>query len=128
MTHKSRIGVLCIDCQTDDLGPAAAFWSALLGKEGKVDPDGKYAQFDGHEGYPKVLLQKVDHDPRVHLDIETDDREAECARLKALGATEVARVKEWIVMQAPTGHRFCLVGPQGEDWPGTARNFGGPGE
>ncbi len=123
MSHKSRIGVLCIDCQTDDLGPATAYWSAMLGVEGKVDPDGKYAQLDGHRGYPKVLLQAVDHDPRVHLDIETDDQEAECARLKGLGATEVARVKRWIVMEAPTGHRFCLVNPQGEDWPGEAREF-----
>lgn len=124
MTHRARIGVVCIDCETDDLGPATEFWSAMLGMDGKVDPDGKYAQFDGHTGHPRVLLQKVDHPPRVHLDIETDDREAECARLKALGAREVARLKSWIVMEAPTGHRFCLVGPQGDDWPGDAREMG----
>ncbi|MDJ0629591.1 MAG: VOC family protein [Rhodobacter sp.] len=123
MAHKARIGVLCIDCRTEDLEPATAYWSAMLGVEGKVDPDGKYAQLDGHRGYPKVLLQAVDHDPRVHLDVETDDPDAECERLKALGATEVARVKTWIVMEAPTGHRFCLVRPQGEDWPGAAREF-----
>lgn len=123
MPHRSRIGVLCIDCQTEDLGPATEFWSSMLGMEGKVDPDGKYAVFDGHQGYPRVLLQSVDHAPRVHLDIETDDREAECARLKALGATEVARVKRWIVMEAPTGHRFCLVAPQGTDFPGEAKEF-----
>ena len=120
MTHRSRIGVLCIDCRTDDLAEAVAFWSAALGKEGKVDPDGKYATFDGHDGFPRVLLQAVDHDPRVHLDIETDDQEAERARLEALGAREVARVKQWIVMEAPTGHRFCLVDPQGDDFPGEA--------
>jgi hypothetical protein len=124
MAHQSRIGVLCIDCQTDDLGPAAAFWGAMLGMDAKVDPDGKYAQFDGHSGYPKILLQAVDHAPRVHLDIETDDREAERDRLAALGAKEIARVKSWIVMEAPTGHRFCLVAPQGEDFPGAARSFG----
>jgi hypothetical protein len=123
MTHRARIGVVCIDCRTDDLGPATEFWSAALGKAGRVDPDGRYAQFDGHEGYPRVLLQAVDHEPRVHLDIETDDPEAECNRLKTLGASEVARVKSWIVMQAPTGHRFCLVGPQGDDFPGDAKEF-----
>ncbi len=123
MSHRSRIGVLCIDCQTSDLGPAVDYWSAMLGMPGKLDDDGKYAVFEGHEGYPKVLLQAVDHDPRVHLDIETDDMDAECDRLKRLGATEVARIKSWIVMQAPTGHRFCLVGPQGCDWPGEAREF-----
>ncbi len=112
--------MVCIDCQTDDLQEANAFWSAALGKRGVVDADGKYASFDGHEGHPKVLLQAVDHDPRVHLDIETDDQEAECERLKRLGATEIARVKTWIVMEAPTGHRFCLVTPQGDDFPGDA--------
>ncbi len=121
MAHRSRIGVLCIDCQTEDLGPATAYWSAMLGVEGEVDPDGKYASLNGHEGHPKVLLQAVDHAPRVHLDIETDDQEAERARLEALGAKVVARVKTWIVMEAPTGHRFCLVNPQGDDWPGEAR-------
>ena len=121
MAHRSRIGVLCIDCQTDDLGPATAYWSAMLGVEGEVDPDGKYASLNGHQGYPKVLLQAVDHAPRVHLDIETDDQEAERARLEGLGAKVVARIKGWIVMEAPTGHRFCLVNPQGDDWPGEAR-------
>ncbi len=91
--------------------------------KGEIDADGKYAVFDGHDGYPRVLLQAVEHEPRVHLDIETDDQNAECARLKALGATEVARVKRWIVMEAPTGHRFCLVNPQGDDFPGEAKEF-----
>lgn len=121
--HKSRIGVLCIDCQTEDLTEAAAFWGAMLGKDCVVGPDGRYAQVDGHKGHPKVLLQAVEHEPRVHLDIETDDREAECARLEKLGAKVVARIKTWIVMQAPTGHRFCLAGPQGDDWPGNAKEF-----
>lgn len=123
MAHRSRIGVLCVDCKTDDLVPAMKFWSAMLGVEGEVDPDGKYASLNGHEGFPKVILQAVDHEPRVHLDVETDDQEAEARRLKELGAREIARVKRWIVMEAPTGHRFCLVNPQGDDWPGEAKEF-----
>jgi hypothetical protein len=51
----------------------------------------------------------VEHDPRVHLDIETDDLDAEDARLEALGATRVEFRKRWWVMQAPTGQRFCVV-------------------
>jgi predicted enzyme related to lactoylglutathione lyase len=122
--HRARIGVIVIDCQTDDLSEAVRYWSAMLGSEAAIDADGKYAVFDGHAGYPKVLLQAVDHAPRVHLDIETDDIEAERARLEGIGAREVARIKQWIVMEAPTGHRFCLVGPQGDDFPGEARSFG----
>lgn len=123
MTHRMRLGAICIDCQTDDLGSVLPFWSALLGKEGKLVGEGKYAEFDGNTGYPKFLLQAVDHPPRVHMDFETDDREAECARLTALGATEVARIEGWIVMEAPSGQRFCLVKPQGDDFPGDAKDF-----
>lgn len=120
MTHRSRIGVVCIDCRTEDLTDAVAFWSAALRMQGRIDERGKYAVFDDNKGYPKVLLQAVDHDPRVHLDIETEDKDAEVARLQRLGAREIARLKTWIVMEAPTGHRFCIVGPQGDDWPGEA--------
>jgi catechol 2,3-dioxygenase-like lactoylglutathione lyase family enzyme len=124
MAHRSRIGVIVIDCQTANLADATAFWTNALGVTGKVDEDGKYAVLADREGYPKLLLQTVDHEPRVHLDIETDDREAEAARLEALGARIVKRVKDWIVMEAPTGHRFCLVSPQGDDFPGGAAAWG----
>ncbi len=59
-----------------------------------------------------ILLQQVSHASRVHLDIESDDVEAEAARLERLGARRVEKVKTWWVMEAPTGHRFCVVRPQ----------------
>jgi len=121
--HKSRLGVVVIDCKTDDLGHALAFWSSALGCAGQVDEDGKYAVLKTPEGTVRVVLQAVDHDSRVHLDIETDDQEAEAARLAALGAQRVADIKGWIVMEAPTGQRFCLVRPQGDDFPGQAARW-----
>ena len=66
------------------------------------------------EGQPAIVIQQVDHQSRVHLDIETDDIDAEVARLEALGAKRVAQVKTWWVMEAPTGQRFCVVRPQNE--------------
>lgn len=122
--HRSRLGVVVIDCRTEDLTEATAFWSGVLGVEATLHDDGKYASFEGLTG-PRVDLQAVDHDPRVHLDFETDDREAEAERLKRLGAREVARIRDWIVMEAPTGHRFCLIKPQGADFPGDARRWEG---
>jgi hypothetical protein len=124
MTYRSRIGGVSIDCRTDDLTDAIAFWTVALGLTPTLEDGGKYASLGGRPGLPRVEVQRVDHDPRVHLDIETDDREAECTRLKALGAVEVARIKDWIVMEAPTGHRFCLVKPQGDDFPGDAAEWG----
>ena len=67
-----------------------------------------------------MVLQAVDHPPRVHLDVETDDQEAERARLEKLGAREVAQIRRWYVMEAPTGHRFCIVNPQSGRFPGDA--------
>ena len=112
MAHHSRLAGFIIDSRSDDLDTTARFWSAALGLR-VADPDsggtGQHAEFAGVPGDLHVEVQKVDHPSRVHLDIETDDIDAEVARLEALGATRVAFVKRWWVMQAPDGQRFCVV-------------------
>lgn len=113
--HKSRISCYVFDCQAEDLAAATAFWSAALGRKAIVD-DPPYAVLDDVPGEPRVLLQTVTHEPRIHLDIETDDQEAEVARLEALGAERLKDVKSWTVMRAPTGHVFCVVKPQRPDF------------
>ena len=54
-------------------------------------------------------MQGVKHPSRVHIDIEADDIEAEVARLEKLGARRIQKIKGWMVMEAPTGQRFCVV-------------------
>lgn len=115
MPHHSRLSNLVIDCKVDDLAEAAEFWSRALGKKiasPDQDGDGKYAELETAADEPQILLQKVGHESRVHLDIETDDLEAEVARLEALGARRVEFRQRWWVMEAPTGHRFCIVNRQ----------------
>jgi predicted enzyme related to lactoylglutathione lyase len=119
--HKSRLAGLVIDCRVNDLDRAARFWSEALGYHVVPDSDPKYVKLETPEGEIVMLLQQVDHESRVHLDIETDDKEAEAARLEALGAKRIAAVKTWIVMEAPTGHRFCIVNPQRPDFSEHAR-------
>ena len=117
--HHSRISAYVLDCKTDDLKDAAEFWSKALGRPIETfdqDGDGKYAELKTDADEPFLLLQRVDHEARIHLDIETDDLDAEVARLEALGATRIAFVKRWWVMQAPTGHRFCVVRKQRADF------------
>ena len=75
---------------------------------------GKYARLDTAADEPELLLQRVDHDSRIDLDIETDDVEAEASRLEALGARRIGKVHSWWVMEAPSGHRFCVVRQQRE--------------
>jgi len=121
MAHKSRLAGFIIDCQTDDLAGAAAFWSQALGlaiKNPNEGGEGRYALLEDGPGQLHIEVQRVEHASRVHLDIETDDIEAEVRRLEALGAKRVAFVRErWWVMEAPTGQRFCVVRPQHREWP-----------
>ena len=116
--HKSRLGNLVIDCHTDDLLQAARFWSATLGcpLPAQIDPSSRFIQLETEPGDVQVILQKVVHSPRVHLDIETDNITAEVARLEKLGAKVVEALPRWTVMEAPTGHRFCVVNPQRKDF------------
>jgi hypothetical protein len=77
---------------------------ASLGAEGET-----YDRLDASAHDLVVEVQRVEHESRVHLDIESDDVEAEVARLEALGARRVESVRTWCVMEAPTGQRFCVV-------------------
>ncbi len=123
MTHTSACRMIVIDCQTDDLSEAATFWAAALGGNADIDADGKHAAIDGIRG-TRVLLQAVEHAPRVHIDIETDNQADEVERLESIGAKIVANVKSWTVMEAPTGHRFCIVNPQGDGYADAAMQRG----
>ncbi|HZD53088.1 MAG TPA: VOC family protein [Woeseiaceae bacterium] len=107
--HRSRFAGIIIDCNADDLEAAAAFWSAALGASPRADLEPGYVALDVPRGEPHVEVQNVDHPSRVHLDIESDDIPAEVARLEALGARRIADVRDWCVMEAPTGQRFCVV-------------------
>ena len=121
--HYSRLCALLIDCDTPDVDRAADFWAQALGRP--VDPNhpgtrGDYRMLETPQDEPIVQIQRVSHDSRVHLDIETDDIPAEVARLEALGAQVVSRLERWVVMQAPTGQRFCVVRVQRPGFPKNA--------
>jgi predicted enzyme related to lactoylglutathione lyase len=110
--HKSKLAGFIIDCHTADFGEAARFWAAALGMELEELPGGegeRYVRLRDRQHDLHIEVQRVEHDSRVHLDIETDDIEAEVRRLQALGARALERFPRWWVMQAPTGQRFCVV-------------------
>jgi predicted enzyme related to lactoylglutathione lyase len=116
--HRSRLAGFIVDCRTDDLEQAATFWGAALGLPLQPEAEQsspKYRKLMTSDGL-NIEVQIVEHESRVHLDIETDDIAAEVRRLEALGAKRVASVKTWCVMQAPTGQRFCVVRPQRPDF------------
>ena len=122
--HKSQLAGFIIDCKTDDLDTAADFWSRALGLEAETDSeDSKYVLLKTRPEEVHVEVQKVDHPSRLHLDIETDDIKAEVARLEKLGARRIGPVHTWVVMEAPTGQRFCVVTPQRTGFEETANNW-----
>jgi Glyoxalase-like domain len=65
----------------------------------------------------RVLLQLVPDDKhsksRLHIDLETDDVEAERSRVEALGAASRTLVEErgyrfWVMLD-PFGNEFCII-------------------
>ena len=107
--HRSRLAGFIIDCAHADLPAAATFWSAALGMATKSPEGDVYVPLDAAARDVVIEVQRVDHASRLHLDIESDDIDAEAARLEKLGAKRVAQVQNWWVMEAPSGHRFCVV-------------------
>jgi predicted enzyme related to lactoylglutathione lyase len=124
--HHSRLCALLIDCNTSDVDEAARYWSQVLGRA--VDSKhagsrGNYRMLETPPDEPIVQIQHVGHESRVHIDIESDDIPAEVARLEKLGATVVDRLVRWVVMQAPTGQRFCVVRVQRPGFPKNANRW-----
>ena len=124
--HKSKLAGFIIDCNTGDLGAAAAFWGAALGMPPRALPGAegeRYVRLEDPLARLHVEVQKVEHPSRVHLDIESDDVEAEVRRLEALGARRVQQAGSWWVLEAPTGQRFCVVRAQSPNFAREARDW-----
>jgi predicted enzyme related to lactoylglutathione lyase len=117
--HKSKLAGFIIDCQGEDLDAAANFWGQALGMPRRTLPPAeqdRYERLEDQQHGLHIEVQIVAHPSRVHLDIETDDIEAEVQRLETLGAKRVEQVSSWWVMEAPTGQRFCVVRADSADF------------
>src|ERR1035438_6474372 len=124
--HKSKLGGFIIDCQTGDLTQAADFWGGALGMPITELPPGEgdtYKRLEDSQHGLDIEVQIVSHPSRVHLDIETDDIEAEVRRLEKLGAKRVQAIQTWWVMEAPTGQRFCVVQASSPEFDVRARRW-----
>jgi hypothetical protein len=124
--HRSRLTSIVIDCAEADYERGAAFWSAAIGRP-IVERNERFSSLRGRiagEGSPYLGFQRVPSAERaIHLDIETDDVAAEVARLEKLGAMVKARIRNHVVMRAPSGHAFCVVPSQRRDFPAGAAEW-----
>lgn len=119
--HRSRLCHFVIDC--DDLDRASEFWCAALDA---VDEGANPASIHVYrrlrlpDSDIRVLLQHTTDQKcgkeRMHLDIETDDVEAEVQRLEALGATrwdhQQERGYDFWVLRDPWFNEFCVLQPE----------------
>ncbi len=112
-----------IDCAPDRMDEGVEFWGKALNMPPETgrDVSDPYIFLEGRAGGFFVLLQRVNDDSRIHLDFETDDVEAEVRRLEALGARRKEQMDSFWIMEAPSGHVFCVVPPQSDDFPGDAQ-------
>ena len=110
------IGNITFDC--DDPGKVAAFWSAAIDRpidDGASEYFASIGMADGE--LPRWLFIAVPEAKttknRLHLDLGSDDRGADVARLVELGATHVADKEEWghswAVLNDVEGNEFCIA-------------------
>lgn len=124
MSHRSRLCHFVIDC--DDLDAAVGFWSAALDAVEEPLPEQSsavYRRLRLPDSEIRILLQRTDDvktsKERMHLDIETDDLEAEVERLTKLGAIrwdhQQERGFEFWVLRDLWGNEFCVLQPEFPD-------------
>lgn len=122
--HHSRLCAIAIDCPSSTALATARFWAGALRAQPKAidgfDPADPYVTVGKLAGREVFVQQVGEPEPRLHLDIETDDVEAEVRRLEALGAERVEPVSSWWILRDPSGQVFCVVPPQTKDFPGDA--------
>jgi predicted enzyme related to lactoylglutathione lyase len=119
--HRSRLSQFVIDL--DDLDRGVEFWSAALdATEEPLSEQSRhvYRRLRLPDSNIRVLLQRTSDEKvskeRMHLDLETDNVEAEVQRLEALGATrwdhQQERGHDFWVMRDPWGNEFCVLQPE----------------
>jgi len=108
---------LSVDCS--DSASLAAFWSEVLGRPVNPGADTDHAVIDATDpaSGPRMVFHKVPEPKtvknRLHLDLRTDQFEAEGTRLMGLGATPIREFEKpaarWTTFADPQGNEFDLI-------------------
>lgn len=108
----SLLDQVCLDIPPSRFDEEAAFWQELTGWELGPERD-KFRRLANPDDLAvQLLLQRLDDEQPVvtgHLDLASDDADAEAARHAALGAREVRRTDGWITLTDPSGRAYCVT-------------------
>ncbi|NBH08804.1 VOC family protein [Amycolatopsis sp. SID8362] len=106
-----------------DVPRATVFWTSALNLVATDEwASGRWRTLEHTDGSGRALALMYSESPpepypRLHLDLlvdTTEEQEAEVARLRRLGASEVAwdhypANPDFVVLADPDGNRFCVV-------------------
>lgn len=112
--NRSMVDQVCLDIPPEIYDEECAFWASVTGWELFDGGSPEFRRLRKPAGQPlHVLLQRLDSAGgrvRAHLDLATDDRDAETRRHERLGATVAAVHRGWTVMRPPAGPVYCITG------------------
>jgi predicted enzyme related to lactoylglutathione lyase len=113
--HRTRLVQVCIDSPRDVHDAEVVFWRELLGGRWAPSHAREFAgKWHDDAGSPvQLLFQRLDEETgpvRAHLDLGTDDLDAEVRRLLALGAGDIGPGRGgWHALRDPSGMAFCTT-------------------
>jgi Glyoxalase-like domain len=113
--HRSRLVQLCVDVPHDRYESEVDFWRAATGwADEEVSGPEFHRLVHRSESPLQLLLQRLGRDDsgthaRAHLDLGSNDLQAEVSRLEALGARVLSPDDGFIVLRDPVGLPFCVT-------------------
>jgi hypothetical protein len=115
--HRSRLVQICVDSPARLHDQEVAFWRSALTWRWAVSSGDEFAGklYPPSGSSVQLLFQRLGNDDpgtavRAHIDLGTDDIEADAQRLTQLGAERVGTGRGWIVLRDPVGMVFCTTG------------------
>lgn len=119
--HRSRVVQVCLDIPDASWPDEVRFWGAGLGWTPLVSSRPEFRDLEAPTTSPlRILLQRLgtadtSTTVRAHLDLGTDDLDAEVERLVAAGASrpgQPADADGWVTLVDPAGMPFCATARQ----------------
>lgn len=108
--------IAMVTLDSTDPKPLAEWWAKQTGAEVIMDMDGWFQVVAGADLPVRLGFQKVDEvspgKNKLHLDLASDDPDAEVERFVAAGATLLGERGQdaftWTTLADPQGNEFCI--------------------